>query len=77
MKLPPWLVVLIAVAAVAIIYNVAKSNHVGETCAVTALGQKLCGNELRAWCDATDSIRQLAPDNPTVADSQRNCDTLR
>lgn len=82
--MPKWLVVLIAVAAVVFLYNAAKDNGVGQTCAVTALGQKLCGEELSAWCDATDGVRDTALNDPTfgtpdesISEAQRICDEVR
>lgn len=45
-----------------------------EKCVITALGgNKLCGDEARAWCDSTDALRDLSGD----ASSQAVCDELR
>lgn len=58
-----------------------------QDCIVLVLGgNKLCGEDARAWCDATDSIRE-ASRNPFLSDpsttdidiesSQAMCDAIR
>src|SRR5688572_6163982 len=42
-------------------------------CVITAQGQKLCGDDASAWCDATDSLRDISRDS----ESQAVCDDIR
>lgn len=58
--MPKWLVSLVAVAAILVIWQVAKSNGASRTCLLTLVDGKLCGNDLRAWCDGTDTFRAQA-----------------
>lgn len=52
-----------------------------EDCVILAMGgNKLCGDDARAWCDSTDSIRDTASEfggGSDVASSQSACDTIR
>jgi hypothetical protein len=82
MQLPKWLIVLVAVAAVAVIWQVARANGVGQTCAVNGFGTRLCGSDLRAWCDATDPLRDQAQqlgvsDNASVDRARATCASVR
>lgn len=56
---------------------------------VSASGNKLCGDDARAWCDSTDGLRRAGSDLATdpdygdpnlaasVSDSQAACDAVR
>lgn len=55
-------------------YSVVLTSTGQDKCAVLTLGgNKLCGDDARAWCDSTDSLRALVADT----ESQRVCDDLR
>jgi FtsH-binding integral membrane protein len=55
-------------------YSVLLTSTGQDRCVVTALGgNKLCGDDARAWCDSTDALRAAAND----ARSQQVCDDLR
>lgn len=48
----------------------------GDECVVVTLGgNKLCGDDAKAWCDSTDSLREL--DAAGSAESQAVCDSIR
>jgi hypothetical protein len=55
-------------------YVVLSSSGSNGKCIVTALGgQKLCGDDAKAWCDATDSLRV----DSDATEAQRVCDDIR
>lgn len=58
-----------------------SSTGSNSKCVVTAMGgNKLCGDDARAWCDSTDSIRSEVRglgDDATIDDSQATCDEIR
>lgn len=71
---PAVALLLTSVVAGGIFYAVVSSTGSNGQCIVTALGgEKLCGDDAKAWCDATDSLRAESAD----AESQRICDELR
>ena len=60
----------------------------GQKCIVLANGgNKLCGNDAKAWCESTDSIRSGAQDlqneygdgsiDTSISESQSLCDDIR
>jgi hypothetical protein len=50
-------------------------DHRDDGCLIVMVsGAKLCGDDARAWCDATDRARR---GNPAAGDGQRVCDRLR
>ena len=41
-------------------------------------GNKLCGDDAKAWCDSTDSLRSAASGlGGNTGDSQNACDAMR
>jgi hypothetical protein len=73
---PALALLLTSVVAGFVFYAVLSSTGSNGKCVVTALGgQKLCGDDAKAWCDATDSLRD--PSDPDSAESQRLCDDIR
>ena len=50
-----------------------------EDCIILAVGgNKLCGDDAKAWCDSTDSLRSAAGRfGGDTGDSQATCDTIR
>jgi hypothetical protein len=75
------LVTLAAGACMAVGVLALEGCGSNEDCIILANGgNKLCGDDARAWCDTTDSIRSAADglsDDPTIDDSQAACDTIR
>jgi len=83
----------IAAAAVALpLTGCAASNEFAGTqdCIILAVGgNKLCGDDAKAWCDSTDGVRDSAQEmasDPTYGDAstsdsvrqaQADCDTIR
>lgn len=75
--------VILAIAvlwiAVAMIRTAASNS---EPCIVTATAQKLCGDDARAWCSATDALRNSVgggsvAEQMAAESSQSACDTIR
>lgn len=57
-----------------------SSELAGEDCIILANGgNKLCGQDAKAWCDSTDALRQGDPalGIPSDTRSQAVCDSLR
>jgi hypothetical protein len=65
------------VAAVLFFTNTGPFEGAGqEECIVTTIGgNTLCGDDARAWCDSTDSLRAM--DAVNSAESQAACDKVR
>ena len=42
-----------------------------EKCAVTGMGQKLCGDDLAAWCRATEPLMQSVQESGLYNKSER------
>jgi hypothetical protein len=70
---------LLATAAAFAVSGCDTSQFTGEACVITATGNKLCGGDATAWCNATDDLRAgdstlgIAPDSK----SQAVCDEVR
>lgn len=80
MRVPKVVIALVVAAAVLVVWQVARDNGVGQTCAVNVFGNKMCGEELRAWCNATDSLRQTADNlgaGDQTAEAERICSSVR
>lgn len=50
-----------------------SAPSLGEQCLVTVSGNKLCGEDAKAWCNATDDLRTADADTQ----SQAVCDEIR
>jgi hypothetical protein len=61
------------VSGVILVVALSAIGGASSKCLVTATGSKLCGDDAAAWCDSTDSLRQLASDER----SQSVCDDIR
>jgi hypothetical protein len=73
---PAVALLLTSIVAGLAFYAVLSNTGSNGKCIVTALGgQKLCGDDAKAWCDATDSFRD--PSDPDSADAQAICDDIR
>lgn len=85
---PSWMkyglrAVILLLALIA--FLVWRASGGGQDCLITATGEKLCGQEAVAWCEATDGIREEAQRysgetgtfDSTVSKSQAVCDSIR
>lgn len=73
---PALALLLTSVVAGLAFYVVISSTGSNGKCIVTALGgQKLCGDDAKAWCNATDNLR--AQGGADAAESQALCDDIR
>lgn len=73
---PSWLkyglrAVIVLLALIA--FLIWRASGGGQECVITALGEKLCGNDAVAWCASTDAIRDETGDT----ESQAVCDRIR
>jgi hypothetical protein len=71
---PAVALLLTSVVAGVGFYVVLSGSGSNGKCIVTALGgQKLCGDDAKAWCNATDELRV----DSDSAEAQRVCDDIR
>lgn len=66
-------VLLVVAAITAIGCQAAQDLGLEEKCVITATGNKLCGDDAKAWCDLTDRLRRVSGD----LKSQAICDDIR
>lgn len=79
-----WKIVAV-IGVVWIVLALAYNHHKNTSrCIITtASAQKLCGDDARAWCDATDADRAVASDTGdalndlNVQRAQDACDLIR
>jgi hypothetical protein len=64
------------VAAVLFFTHSGPFHQADAPCVITAIGgNKLCGDDAKAWCDSTDQLRAMDPTQS--ASSQAACDSIR